>query len=310
VNEYWRRVTFGLLEMHVVFFPWRTLPGDQAQLDKSGKDGGRSFVDAMVRSQAAADGVHLDQFDRIIALIHPPPGDRGALSTGGDAVLDEIGPGSDNPQDWLEFFEHETGHLLGFDHAFGPSASPKVYQDNFCIMGYTGPFHHSIVPQPSITEIANTIGPGNIWFSGRRLAAANLYRSVPAFAKTPSVTRVRQGTVQQVRLIALSEALLGDPVLAVMTTGKGEVTVEYRAKTGDDAGIDPAPCLVLHSIGRRTLAKDAQGHSPAEVNPIVFEGNCAATAGAVIGTTDGDVVVSVVDVAADGRSVALQIICN
>jgi hypothetical protein len=310
VNEYWRRATFGLIEMNIVFFPWRTLPGDQATLDKSGKDGGRSFVAGMVRAQAATDGVRLDQFDRVIALVHPPPGDRGAVRTGGDVVLDEIGPGSDTPMDWLEYFEHETGHLLGFDHAFGPSVNPKPYQDNFCVMGNTGSYRHPILPQPSLAEVADTIGPGNIWFSGRRLAAANLYRSVPAFAQTPGVTRMKRGTVQRVHLIALSQASLGDPVLAVVTTGNGEVTVEYRAKTGDDAGLDVAPCLVLHSIGRRTPAKDSMGRSPSEVNPIVLEGSCAASIGSVFATTEGDVVVSVIDVAAAGHSVTVQVICN
>ena len=305
VHDYWSRATLGLLELQITLFPWKTIPGSQNQLDTK-----RGSVDALVREQAAADGVALDQFDRMIALIHPPPGDRGAVAVGGDVILDEIGPNSQNPGAWLEFFEHETGHLLGFDHAFGPAVNPQAYNDNFCIMGYTGVDSHQIVPQPIVNEVENTIGPGNIWFSGRRLAAANLYRTKDvgsALAQTLSVVRIGRESVQQVRLIALSEALLGNPVLAVATTAAGEVTVEYRLNTGDDAGVNEAPCLVLHSIGRRTLAKLSNGNSPFEVNPIVFEGTCNATVGSVVATSEGDVSVSVRSVDTDGRYVNLQI---
>src|ERR1035438_2637243 len=190
VHDYWSRATLGLLEMQITFFPWRTLPGNQSQLDTT-----RQSVEPLVRQQAAADDVPLDQFDRMIALIHPPPGDRGNVSVGGDVILDEIGPQSLNPPYWLEYFEHETGHLLGFDHAYGPSVNPQAYNDNFCVMGYTGrPTNHPIVPQPILDEVENTIvGPGNIWFSGRRLAAANLYRTKDVgsvLAEASSVVRI------------------------------------------------------------------------------------------------------------------------
>ena len=305
VHDYWSRATLGLLELQITFFPWRTIPGSQSQLDTK-----RGSVDALVRQQAVADGVALDQFDRMIALIHPPPGDRGAVRVGGDVILDEIGPNSQNPGSWLEFFEHETGHLLGFDHAFGPAANPQAYNDNFCVMGYTGVDSHQIVLQPILDEVENTIGPGNIWFSARRLAATNLYRTKdvgPVLAETSSVVRIGRESVQQVRLIALSEAILGNPVLAVATTSLGEVTVEYRLNKGDDAGVIEAPCLVLHSIGRRTLAKLSNGSLPAEVNPIVFEGSCNATVGSIVATKEGDVSALVIGVDPDGRSVNLQI---
>jgi hypothetical protein len=309
VHDYWSRVTLGLLELQITFFPWRTLPGNQSQLDTT-----RQSVDPLVRQQAVADGVPLDQFDRMIALIHPPPGDRGNVSGDLDVILDEIGPQSKNPPFWLEFFEHETGHLLGFDHAYGPSVNPQAYKDDFCVMGYTGngvagnPTNHPIVPQPILAEVQNTIvGPGNIWFSGRRLAAANLYRTKDVgsvFAETSSVVRIGRESVQQVRLVALSEALLGNPVLAVATTAAGEVTVEYRLNTGDDAGLSAAPCLVLHSIGRTTVANPPPDGT---VNPIVFEGSCNATVGSIVATTGGDVSALVMAVDPDGRSVSVQI---
>jgi hypothetical protein len=96
--------------------------------------------------------------------------------------------------------------MLGFDHAFGPSVNPKGYEVAFCVMGNSGVLH-PIVPQPSVAEIQNTIGPGNIWFSERRLAVANLDRTKgvgPSFAATTSVVRVKRGTVHQVRLMAAS----------------------------------------------------------------------------------------------------------
>lgn len=305
IHDYWSRATLGLLELQYTFFPWRTIPGSQVQLDTK-----RGSVDPLIRQQAVTDGVPLGQFDRLVALIHPPPGDRGAVSVGGDVMLDEIGPNSQNPRTWLEFFEHETGHLLGFDHAFGPASNPQAYNDNFCVMGYTGPDNHPIVPQPNLAEIQNTIGPGNIWYSGRRLAAANLYRTKTigsVLAETSSVVKIGRQAVQQVRLIALSEALLGDAVLVVATTAAGELTVEYRSKSGDDAGVNEAPCIVLHSIGRRTLPKNANGVLPTEVNPIVFEGSCNATVGSVVATREGDVSALVKSVSSDGKSVSLQI---
>ncbi|MBA3914693.1 MAG: hypothetical protein H0X25_12790 [Acidobacteriales bacterium] len=234
------------------------------------------------------------------------------MVVGGDVILDEIGPNSDNPSFWLEFFEHEIGHLLGFDHAFGPSTNPQPYNDNFCVMGFTGPFQHPIIQQPILDEVENTIGPGNIWFSGRRLAAANLYRTKdigPEFGATLSVAKIGRQSVRKVRLIALSQAQLGNTVLAVITTASGEVTVEYRLNTGDDAGVSQSPCLVLHSIGRRALVRNADGNFPSEVNPIVFEGSCDATVGSVLAISEGDVSLSVVDVDADGRSVTVQIQC-
>jgi hypothetical protein len=305
VRDYWSRATLGLLDLQYTFFPWRTIPGSQAQLDTK-----RASVDLLVRQQAVKDGVPVDQFDRIVALIHPPPGDRGAVGVGGDVMLDEIGPNSPNPTLWLEYFEHETGHLLGFDHAFGPASNPQVYKDNFCVMGSTGADNHPILPQPVLAEIQNTIGPGNIWYSGRRLAAANLYRTKTigaVLAETSSVVKIGRESVQQVRLIALSEALLGDAVLVVATTSAGQVTVEYRSKSGDDAGVNEAPCIVLHSIGRRTLAKNADGSTPAEVNPIVFESSCNATVGSVVATQEGDVSALVKGVDPDGKFVNLQI---
>ncbi|MBA3914694.1 MAG: hypothetical protein H0X25_12795 [Acidobacteriales bacterium] len=68
VKEYWSRATLNLLELQLTLFPWRTLPGNQGELDKA-----RGDVDQLVRKQAAADGVPLDQFDSMVALIHPPP---------------------------------------------------------------------------------------------------------------------------------------------------------------------------------------------------------------------------------------------
>jgi hypothetical protein len=296
VNEYWRRATLGLVDLKVDLYPWKTMPGSQAALDTN-----RSSVAALVRQQAAADGVPLARYDQLVSLLHPPPGDRGAVSTPGDVVLDEMMAGGQLA--FLEFFEHEFGHLLGFEHAFGPQGGNWVaYPDNFCVMGSTGPGRHAIPSQPKL-DVQQTAGAG-FWWSGRRLAAASLYRYVEAFKASPSIIRVGRNSVSTVRLVAVTEGRFGDPLIAVVETKQGEATIEYRVATDDDIGLNQTPCLVLHTIGRRPLSPPPpQTH---EVNPIVYEGTCAASTGAAV-SLRGEVRATVRDVSADGRSVTLEV---
>jgi hypothetical protein len=294
VNEYWRRASLGLIELKVDLFPWRTLPGAQAKLDRK-----RGDVAALVRKQAEADGVPLDRYERMVALVHPPPGSRGAVATPGDVIIDEMGRNAGFP--WHEFFEHEFGHLLGFEHAFGPGGGAWVaYADAFCVMGSTGTSSRTIPPQTAL-DVHSTVG-AQYWRSGRRFAAAALYRYIQPFAASSSVIRVDRKSKPRVRLVAVSEGRLGDPIVAVVATRRGEVTLEYRTRTGDDAGVSAAPCVVLHSIGRRPVPRGAH-----EVNPIVYEARCAASLGSVVAISERDVSARVIDSSADGRSITLRV---
>lgn len=293
IEQYWWRATMGLYEIVGQLFPWGVIPGAQATLD-----GDRSDVNTLVRQQAASDGHDLSRFDRVCTLIHQPPGDRGATAVGGDLVLDE-GPFS------FEFFQHEFGHLLGFDHTFGldNSGTPIPYTDDFDIMGNTNP-NARVIPAPPALAALPLPPNTNFWRSGRRLSAASLYRYVDAFKNSPSVVRIN-GSTTRVRLVAVTHARFGDPVVAVVSTSSGEIAIEYRTRDGDDAGMaaPPAPLVVMHSIGRRTLP-EGRHH---EVNPIIPEGDIPCTFGRRVVTREGDVAATIVSISGDTYSVTLKI---
>ena len=61
----------------------------------------------------------------------------------GDAVFDQ-GPFT------LEFFQHELGHLLGFEHPFGPGG---VYDDPYCVMGWSKWHDHPIPRPPEFADV-------------------------------------------------------------------------------------------------------------------------------------------------------------
>jgi hypothetical protein len=128
-------------------------------------------------------------------------------------------------------------------------------------MGATGPFEHTISPDTNLADVPLGLGQP-FWRSGRRPAAATLYRHLPPFASSASVLRVSTG--QEIALTALSEARLGDPVIAVLPVQGGELTIEYRLDTGDDIGVVPA--VVVHSIG---MQMNPPGQT--EVRPPWFE---------------------------------------
>src|SRR6266704_7102384 len=160
LRDYWQRVTFGLMDLqfdldNVVW--WRLDDRDQASLMHD-----RGGIMAACRQAAEEGGHSLAGYDRVVAFVHAPPCDAGALSEFGDVVFDQ--------NKTLEELQHEIGHLLGFQHAWGPQG---VYKDPYCVMGETGPFDHSIPPAP---EAAGVTMLKPFWRSGRRVSAASLYR--------------------------------------------------------------------------------------------------------------------------------------
>ncbi len=288
-SQYWWRGTLGLVELVFDVYPWRALPGVQSVLDTT-----RGSVNTLVRAQAAADGVPLSNYQQTCTVIQPPPGDRGALGAHGDVVVDEA-PFS------LEFFEHELGHLIGYEHSFGLRASDgtwQAYLDDFDVMGYSKDNDRGIpVGIESLPLPAGT----NFWRSGRRLSAASLYRYEPVFAASGGVVRIPAGTTQSIRLLALTRGRFGDPVLAVAGTPTGEVTAEYRTSTEDDLGIGQAPAVVLHSIGRRPLPQGAH-----EVNPVVYEAFTPALVGSEVTIAERDVTARVTSVSGDAIVIVIS----
>ena len=238
----------------------------------------------------------LDKYDQICTVVQQPPGDRGAVSAPGDVVVDEA-PFS------LEFFEHEFGHLLGYEHAFGLAGDGtwQAYLDDFDVMGYSKDNDRDIPVGTGMAALPLPAGV-NFWRSGRRLSAASLYRYIAAFSGSPSVVRVPAGGARSVRLVALSKGRFGDPVLAVIGTTIGEVCIEYRIQEGDDFGVAQAPALVLHSIGRRPLPPGAH-----EVNPVVFEAQVPASIGMSLATTEGDVRALVTGDGAGAETITLTV---
>lgn len=278
LGDYWQRCTFDLLRPVFTVFPWRVLRHAQAEQDDA-----RGNVIRLARQQAAEDGDSLDGFAGVVAFVHAWPSDAGASGT--NSRLD---PGADS----FEFFQHEIGHNLGFEHAFGPAG---VYDDNYCVMGWTGPFAHSLATPPDLADVVVPAGT-QFWRSGRRPAAATLYRHLPAFAASASVVRPKEG--QEITLTAPSEARFGEPVLAVMPHAKGELSIEYRCGTGDDVGV-PAG-LVVHSHGIQTNPAGQK-----EVRPPWFEAAIPAVAGASQAVHGRDIQVTAVS--CDGRTASVRV---
>jgi hypothetical protein len=273
LSEYWRRSSFGVINL-------------QFDLDEStpfpltGLDGGylRNVTDEAieaVKSAARHEGLRVDGYDAITVLINPPP----CNSKGGPGrvLLDQGGR--------LEHFQHETGHLLGFQHAFGPdSADPDidtVYEDPYCVMGDWS--QNFTAPQsPEATALVTPL-PANFWRTSRRLAVANMYRAhADSFAAW-----VQQAGLGDPAVIGAASAVaeIGSPVvkpLAVyrLSGADGELTIEYRVPTVDDEAV--APAVVVHTIGYRQLAPPGSGLVYGEDRPIWYEGTLAPVGGSTL----------------------------
>ncbi|GAB2982424.1 hypothetical protein GCM10027184_36770 [Saccharothrix stipae] len=271
VRDYWLRSTFGLLNLQF------DIEGGAAGLNLEGLDANhlvhrREEAIEAVRNRARAEGINVDGYHGFIALTNPPPSHAGAH--GNRALFDQHG--------FLEFFQHELGHVLGFQHAFGPDLGDgdqeTAYEDDYCVMGKTGPMSFTIPTPPQAASVVTPLR-GDFWQTGRRLATANLHRTYPAeFA--PWVRRVGMNEVATVAGSS-SVAEIGShmSVLAVLTLpGGAEVTAEYRVPTVDDRGVTPA--VVVHSIGLRNLGVRDDGQPYREVNPIYLEGTLQPRVGA------------------------------
>jgi len=129
-------------------------------------------------------------------------------------------------------------------------------------MGFTNPQSHVLTPAAPFSAISPL--HAQFWQEGRRVAAASLYRYLPAFTQSNSVIHMPPAAQGDVPLTAVSEASLGDPTLLVCDDPSGEFTVEYRTNTRQDIGVTPA--VVVHSFGRNALPPSAK-----EVRPVWFE---------------------------------------
>jgi hypothetical protein len=271
IRDYWLRSSFGLLQLEFDFSLahwWRFGDFDQASTS-SNRNG--ILDDARQIVEADSPGA-LDRFDQIIAFVHAPPSNAGARSLASDAVLDQNAI--------IPFYQHEVGHMLGFEHAYGPFVPPpspfgNVYNDPYDVMGYTNLQAHSISTPAEFANIQSYPGK-NLWLSERRPSAAALYRrftGTPQFVQSGWVEHANLG--DRVWVAALSEAVNTVPVIAVIPvpgSNDGVVTVEYRTATNDDAGVTPA--VVIHTIGVHPVPAGR-----GEVNPPWFEGTVTPSVG-------------------------------
>jgi hypothetical protein len=270
IRDYWLRASFGLLQLEFDFSLahwWRFGDFDQASTSSN-----RNAIldDARQIVQADSPGA-LDRFDQIIAFVHAPPSNAGARGLASGAVLDQNAI--------IPFYQHEVGHMLGFEHAFGPFVPPpstlgNVYNDPYDVMGYTNVQSHSI---PTPAEFANIQSyPGKtLWQSERRPSAAALYRRFTGTAEFVQSGWVEHTSIgQRVWVASLSQADTVIPVIAIVPAigGTGIVTIEYRTATGDDAGVTPA--VVIHTIGVHPVPAGL-----GETNPPWFEGTVTPTVG-------------------------------
>jgi hypothetical protein len=268
LRDYWLRSSFGLLQLEFDFSIanwWRFGDHTQAELMQD-----RQGMLAAARGVVEKDnGISLKDFDEVIAFVHAPPSNAGAV--GGGAVFDQAGS--------IPFYQHELGHVLGFQHSFGPFLPPpnmfgSLYNDIYCVMGYTGPQAHAIQRPSAFTN--TQIVAQDFWRSERRPSAAALYRRFTGtgeFVDSGWVAHVQPD--QRVWIAALSEADNVTPVVAVLPVpGRPDVnlTVEYRTNVGDDAGVNPA--VVIHSIGANDV-----GAGRGEVNPPWLESTTAPAVG-------------------------------
>lgn len=265
IRDYWLRASLGLLQLEFDFTIsnwWRL--GDHTHAEFRQNRSG--VLAACTRVVEQDNGISLAEFDHVVAFVHAPPIDAGAVGIGFGAALDQNGT--------LPFFQHEIGHVLGFQHAFGPFIPPpnqygSLYNDPYCVMGYTKTQSHSLPVPPQFANITVLQGAAEFWRSERRPSAAALYRRFTGsadFVNSGWVAHVDLG--QRVWIGSLSEVVNTTPVIAVLpTTGPSPVllTVEYRTSAGDDIGVTPA--VVIHSIGAHDV-----GAGRTETSPPWFEG--------------------------------------
>jgi hypothetical protein len=153
IRDYWLRASLGLLQFEFDFSisNWWHLDKSHAELRHD-----RAGTLAACRRLVEGNGNSLAAFNGVIAFVHAPPSDVGALGTSG-AVLDQDGT--------IPFFQHEMGRVLGFKHSFGPFIPPpkspygSEYNDPYCVMGYTSrqaPAHRIPAP-PNLTASADIL---------------------------------------------------------------------------------------------------------------------------------------------------------
>ncbi len=287
LRNYWLTTSFGYLNPHFTVQP--ALDIEAKQLDFHYVKDGRQLTIAAFRDAAEDNDIDLDDFDSVIACPFPAP--SGAGAAGQDALLDGLARN-------LSYMQHEVGHTLGLHHPFGFNSEGRCleYEDPWCIMGMDWSHATTVAAEPKL------IGgfAEDFWKLGANVSPATLYAWCDRFRDSTMVRHHRPGA--NVRVVGVSRAQHGDPVLAVVTNGDAEMFVELRVANGLDQAIGPDQ-IVIHSRGLQLRsAEDDQGLK-GSAESIIYEGTLPTTAGAT--ARFAGLRVDVVDVSADGATVRL-----
>jgi hypothetical protein len=250
--DYWRDVSFGNLDLTgSKVFGWFTMSNHATQ-DLVGlrRD---AFVSWGIET-ARLNDVDLSPFFGIIVVFNVAT-DSGA--SGGNRIV--LGY---RPNDWSPTFNcHEMGHIFGLDHSFDTSPTsfdpnsdgrPGAYRDRWDIMsamnvwlfnnalGGNGPGLNS----PYLDRLG-CISANRIWTPPN-----------PNFAGTVTIAALNHPEVNGPLMIKIPR--LSGPNPSVSST----YTVEFRRKTGWDAGI-PNDTVLIHQVrsnGLSYLQKTATGN--------------------------------------------------
>jgi hypothetical protein len=263
--RFWSDTTLGLLDCAsgACVFPWRVLPLDQdlAPNPKTGQIESRHsrYEIRDVALDAADDDFKIEDFGAIVIFMRPAPSDAAALGPSeSTTVLDWNGEQS--------YMAHELGHALSFEHAGGPDGAD--YGDPFCIMSYRSclTYEQTVSSDPEV--------PASYYRRcGCMASAAHVYWTLGDFRASSSVVHLpadARDRGHSVTLKAFSEAVLGDPVLAVIEVDGETWTAEYRVRTHWDQGIG-SNAVVFHKIRHPPAPKQTAVVLYAGVIRIPFE---------------------------------------
>jgi hypothetical protein len=234
--DYWRDVSYGNLDLTgSKVFGWFTMNTHKVQ-DLVGL--GRSSFVSWGIDTARLNSVDLSPFFGIIVVFNVST-DSGA-SGGLQMVLGY------KANDWsLTFNSHEMGHLFGLDHSFGTNPTPCASGD-----GRPGAY----------CDKWDIMSAANVWTFSNALGSNGPGLNAPYLDKLGCVPANRIWTPPHpdfdgtVRLAALNHPEATGPLMIKIPRLSGPnpsvastYTVEFRRKTGWDAGI-PNDTVLIHEV--------------------------------------------------------------
>ena len=256
-SRYWQDGTFGLIDLTgSIVYPWRVL-----DLDKPNDTLDRAIVLTHAIEKGLDEGFPLHDFHYVIAMVIPNL--RGinaqgkeywAIDGGGQGINTRGGGWSCallSETDGHQFFAHEFGHVLEFDHSWGRTAGvPVEYADPYCVMSAED---YGPAPKPVWVSGPDPAMPvhSDFWKGmAPSPAGATLYQYLPEFTTAGYAVELGSNfsnVPRSIRLNALDTRRKSCVGVVKMPGSDVKYTVEFRRNTGWDRAVTPA--VVIHSIG-------------------------------------------------------------